>query len=380
MFNVGLIEQPLHTRHTPTAVVDLSYLIALGSGADSFWLPDHLNSLFPPAVMTTKYIGTARLVSDIDAHYDPWTMLGHLVARNRLGRRRLGVGVTDTGRRNPAVIAQAAATLHLLSRGRAILGIGTGARTSNEPYGVDWSKPVARFEEAVATIRTLWNSGGDLITRDSPFFPLHNAAFRLPSYRGTWPDIWIASHGPRMLRATGRYGDGWLPAAFNYRPKDYAAGLQIVRSAASDSGRDPMSVTAAGFFMVMTGHSRSQIDEALNAPPIKAFALDIPGRLWARHGARHPLGEDFTGAQDIVPQILDEQTVLSMTADVPTSLLREAILTGTPAEVVEQAAEWRDHGLQYAVISNLSGLQRSLSRGLSASLPFSRILRGLRRL
>ena len=52
---------------------------------------------------------------------------------SRSGRLRLGVGVTDTGRRNPAVTAQAAATLHLLTRGRAILGISTGEREGNEP-------------------------------------------------------------------------------------------------------------------------------------------------------------------------------------------------------------------------------------------------------
>ncbi|MCV7409258.1 photosystem I reaction center subunit VIII [Mycobacterium florentinum] len=380
MLKVGLIEQPLHTRCAPTALVSLGYLSAVGTGADSYWLPDHINSLFPPAVMTPKYVGAARLVSDIEAHYDPWTVLGHLVARNQWGRRRLGIGVTDAGRRNPAVTAQAAATLHLLTRGRTILGIGTGARASNEPYGVDWSKPVARFEEAVATIRALWDSGGELITRDSSFFPLHNAAFRLPPYRGTWPRIWIASHGPRMLRATGRYADGWFPAAFQYRPKDYAAGLQAIRSAASDAGRDPLSVTAAGMFFVLTGYNRDHIDEALNAHPIKAIALNSSARVWARHGVCHPLGEDFAGGQDIIPQTLDEQKVLSLTADVPTSVLRETLLAGTPAEVVEQVAEWRDHGLQYAVMSNVSGIQRSLSRGLAASLPFSSILRGLRRL
>ena len=139
-------------------------------------------------------------------------MLGHLAARNRLARLRLGVSVTDTGRRNPAVTAQAAATLHLLTRGRAILGIGTGEREGNEPYGVDWSKPVARFEEALATIRALWGSGGELVNRDSPFFPLRNAVFDLPPYREKWPEIWIAAHGPRMLRATGRYADAWFPA------------------------------------------------------------------------------------------------------------------------------------------------------------------------
>jgi phthiodiolone/phenolphthiodiolone dimycocerosates ketoreductase len=380
MFKVGLIEQPLHTRYSPTALVSASYLTAIGTRMDSFWLPDHINSLFPPSVMTSKYVGTARLAPNIDAHYDPWTVLGHLVSRNRWGRRRLGIGVTDASRRNPAVTAQAAATLHLLTGGRTILGIGTGARASNEPYGVDWSKPVARFEEALATIHALWNSGGELVTRDSPFFPLRNAVFGLPPYRGTWPDIWIAAHGPRMLRATGRCADGWFPAAMMYRPKDYAAGLEKVRSAASDAGRDPMSITAAGLFFVMTGRSRNEVDEALGSHPMKAFALNAPAELWARHGASHPLGDDFTGAQDIIPQTLDEESILSMTTDVPPSLLREILLTGTPGDVIEQIADWRDQGLQYAVISNISAIQPSLRRGLAASLPFSRILRGLRKL
>lgn len=380
MFKVGLTEQPLHTRYSPTALVSASYLTAVSTGMDSYWLPDHINSVFPPAVMTTKYVGTARLAPNIDAHYDPWTVLGHLVARNRLGRRRLGIGVTDASRRNPAVTAQAAATLHLLTRGRAILGIGTGARTSNEPYGVDWANPVARFEEALATIRTLWNSRGELVSRESPFFPLRNAAFGLPPYRGTWPEIWIASHGPRMLRATGRHADGWFPASITYRPKDYAAGLETVRAAASDAGRDPMSITAAGLFFVMTGRSRDEVDEALHSHPLKSFALNASAKVWGRHGASHPLGDDFTGAQDIIPQTLDEQTVLSFTADVPTSLLRELILAGTPGDVVDQVAEWRDCGLQYPAISSVSGLQRSLGRGLAASVLLTRVLRGLRKL
>jgi phthiodiolone/phenolphthiodiolone dimycocerosates ketoreductase len=235
MLKVGLVENLVHTRYGPTALPRASYLTAVATGMDSFWLPDHLNSLLPRAVMTPKYVGAARLVPDVDAYLEPWTMLGNFAARNRLGRLRLGTAVTDVGRRNPAVTAQAAATLHLLTRGRAILGIGTGEREGNEPYGVDWSKPVARFEEAMATIRVLWNSGGELVTRDSPFFPLHNAIFALPPYRGKWPEIWIAAHGPRMLRATGRYADAWFPAA-TARPKNYAAGLEKVRAAASDAG------------------------------------------------------------------------------------------------------------------------------------------------
>jgi phthiodiolone/phenolphthiodiolone dimycocerosates ketoreductase len=379
MLKVGLAENLVNTRYSPTALPRASYLTAVATGVDSFWLPDHLNSLFPRAVCTPKYVQAARLIPDIDACLEPWTVLGNFAARNRLGRLRLGTSVTDVGRRNPAVTAQAAATLHLLTRGRAILGIGTGEREGNEPYGVDWSKPVARFEEAMATIRALWNSGGELVTRDSPFFPLHNAIFALPPYRGKWPEIWIAAHGPRMLRATGRYADAWFPALTN-RPKDYAAGLEKVRAAASDAGRDPLSITAANWFFVVTGGSRGEVDDALGSTAQKAFALNAPGEVWARHGARHPLGDDFTGGQDLIPQVFDEQTVLSYTADVPISIAKESFLTGTPDEVIEQAAEWRDHGVDYPVLANISAMQPSLRRGLAAMVPFARILRQLRRL
>ena len=379
MFKVGVAEFAFNARYSPTALVRGSYLVAVAARTDSFWLPDHLVSLSPRSIATPKYVGAARIVPKIDALLEPWTVLGHLAARNRFGRLRLGIGVTDTGRRNPAVTAQAAATLHLLTRGRAILGIGTGERENNAPYGVDWSKPVTRFEEAVATIRALWDSGGEPVTRDSAYFPLRNAVFDLPPYRGKWPEIWIAAHGPRMLRITARYADAWFPA-FIMRPTDYAAGLELVRAAASDAGRDSMSITPASFRFVLTGSSREEVDEALSSPIAKSFALSMPAEAWTRHGVRHPLGDEFAGLQDLAPQMLDEQTALSYTSDVPLSLLKEGAFTGTPAEVIDQAAEWRDHGLRYVVLCNASAMQPNLRRGLAASVPFARILRGLRKL
>ena len=342
-------------------------------------MPDHLNSLVPRSIAKPPYLGTAQLAPRPDAILEPWTMLGHIATRNRVRRLKLGMAVTDTGRRNPAVTAQGAATLHLLTKGRAILGIGTGEREGNEPYGVDWSKPVGRFIEAMATIRALWDSDGQPVTRDSEFFPLHNATFDLPPYKGKWPEIWIASHGPRMLRATGRYADGWFPAAIFHRP-DYKACLDVVRTAASDAGRDPTSVRAANFQYIVTGRSRDEVDEALNAVPLKAFALLAPAAEWQRHGGRHPMGDDFGGFQDIVPQVLDEQTVLSYTAEVPESLLRSRLLNGTADEVVDQVAEWRDFGLEYGVFANASSMQPSLKSGLAASAPFVQILRKLRKL
>ena len=378
-FRVGMYENIVNARYSSAAVVRADYLAAVAGGVDSFWVPDHLNSLFPRSIYTPSHMGAARLVPKIDAYLEPWTVLGYLAGKNRFGRLRLGVSVTDAGRRNPAVTAQAAATLHLLTRGRAILGIGTGEREGNEPYGVDWTRPVARFEEALATIRALWNSSGQLVTRDSEHFPLRDALFDLPPHRGRWPQIWVAAHGPRMLRATGRYADAWFPG-FLFRPKDYARGLESVRAAASDNGRDPDAITPAAFLSIITGWRNDDVEEALDSAVVKAFALNASAEVWARHGAEHPLGSDFSGAQDNVPHSLDEQTALSYAAKTPRSLLSEMYIAGTPADVVEQIAEWRDHGLRYPVIANASMLQASLRKAVVSTGPLIKLLRALKKL
>ena len=378
-FRVGIMDFNLVSRPTAESLTRVGYLNALANRIDSFWVPDHLNGLFPRSLWKQKYCGATKLVPTLDAYMEPWTMLGHLAARNRVGRMSLGVSVTDTGRRNPAVTAQAAVTLHLLTRGRAILGIGPGEREGNQPYGVDWSKPVARFEEAMATIRALWGSGGQLVNRDSPYFPLRNALFDLPPYRGKWPEIWIGAHGPRMLRAAGRYGDGYFPG-FPHRPQDYAQRLDVVRAAASDAGRDPMSIIPAVFMPVVTARSRGDVDEAIDSEIVKFWGLSASDEDFRRHGAQHPLGAGFSGAQDLMPFNMDEQTALSYVAQVPSALLRETTLTGTPEEVIEQAARWRDCGVRHVVLVNAGPLQRSLRKGLASVQPLNKIIRGLKRL
>jgi phthiodiolone/phenolphthiodiolone dimycocerosates ketoreductase len=376
---VGLASEPLNTIVSPTAVMKANYLTAVSSRIDSLWVPDHLNAMLARAVATPANFGMAKVVPKADAYLEPWTMLGHLAARNRLGRLRLGIGVTDAGRRNPAVTAQAAATLHLLTRGRAILGMGVGEREGNAPYGVDWRRPVDRLEEALATIRALWNSRGELVTRDSPYFPLRDAVFDVPPYRGRWPQIWIAAHGPRMLGITGRYGDAWFPG-FPQTPGDYANGLQLVRTAASNAGRDPMSILPAVWLFVITGRSRDDVDAVLDSDIAKSFALNISANFWTRHGSEHPFGKDFAGFSDVLPQTLDAAEVLAAAAAVPRTLMEAAFLTGIPDDIIDQAAAWRDHGVRYIVLGNLSVLQPSLSRALRSGVPLSRILRGLRKL
>ncbi|BDT91827.1 phthiodiolone/phenolphthiodiolone dimycocerosates ketoreductase [Nocardia sputorum] len=378
-FRTGVMDSGVYTRFAPDLQFRGSRSVAMAGGADSLWVTDHLPSILPASIWKPRHVGITRLAPHADGIYEPWTALGYLAAQNRLARLRLGVGVTDAGRRNPAVTAQAAATLHHLSRGRAILGIGTGIRDNNEPYGVDWTAPVGRFEEALATIRALWDSHGSLVNRDSPHFPLRDAVFDVPPYRDTRPEIWVAAGGPRMLRAAGRYADVWFPG-FAQRPHEYRHRLELVRAAASDAGRDPLSVAPAAVFSVLTATRPAEVDALVESVGARALTLCAPGEMWTRHGATHPLGEDFTGLQDYLPQTLDERTVLDYVEKVPPSLVREFCLTGTPEEIVEQVADWRDHGLRYAVLMNLSAIHPNITHGMISNAPLVATLRKLKKL
>jgi phthiodiolone/phenolphthiodiolone dimycocerosates ketoreductase len=64
---------------------------------------------------------------------------------------------------------------------------------------------------------------------------------------------------------------------------------------------------------------------------------------------------------------------------VPESMLRGSILNGTPDEVLDQVAEFRDCGVEYAVLTNVSIVHPSLRKAMASTAPLLKILRGLRK-
>ena len=56
--------------------------------------------------------------------------------------------------------------------------------------------------------------------------------------------------------------------------------------------------------------------------------------------------------------------MLSYARRVPVSLVKEGLLNGARQEVIDQAAEWRDHGLRYLVVANVSIIAAQPSEGL----------------
>lgn len=136
-FGVGVMDvASVAAQPAPDLIARAGYLATAADRIDSNRIPDHINGLIPRALWTRKYLGAVRLVARADAYAEPWTLLGNIAARNRLGRLRLGVGVTDASRRNPAVTAQAVATVHPPHARPRDSGHRAREREGNEPYGV----------------------------------------------------------------------------------------------------------------------------------------------------------------------------------------------------------------------------------------------------
>ncbi|WP_328334235.1 MULTISPECIES: TIGR03557 family F420-dependent LLM class oxidoreductase [unclassified Streptomyces] len=145
---------------------------------------------------------------DVQGHSPfAWTVLGTIAARTeRIG---LATGVTcPTVRYHPAIVAQAAATLALLSDGRFTLGVGSGERLNEHITGEGFPNSVAerhaRLREALEIIRLLWSGG--YRSYDGRYLKLDDArVFDLPP---ELPDIAVAAAGPVAARIAAELGDG----------------------------------------------------------------------------------------------------------------------------------------------------------------------------
>ena len=217
------------------------------------------------------------LVSVQDHPYNPqfldaWTLLTTIAATTT--RVRVFPNVANLPLRPPAMLAREAATLDILSGGRAELGIGTGAFwDAIEAMGGPRRSPgeaVAALREAIGVIRALWTPGrGARLTGDH--YSLHGAR------PGPFPvhdiGIWVGSYKERMLRLTGELADGWLPSS-PYAPPEQLAGMNaIIDDGAADAGRAPRAVRR---LYNISGSFAGSGAEFLQGPP-KVWAEQLTG-------------------------------------------------------------------------------------------------------
>ncbi|MGE3194682.1 MAG: glucose-6-phosphate dehydrogenase (coenzyme-F420) [Dehalococcoidia bacterium] len=153
-------------------------------------------------------------------HFLPWRETGGhapfalawmAAVGERTERVMIGTSVlTPTFRYNPAVIAQAFATMALLAPGRIMLGVGTGeALNEIAVSGREWpefKERSARLREAIDLMRRLWTET-DVDFDGQHYTTVGATIFDKPS---TPLPIYIAAGGPQMAKYAGRAGDGFI--------------------------------------------------------------------------------------------------------------------------------------------------------------------------
>lgn len=336
-----------------TLPLDLSVLPSLDSGRyHSIWLPDHMVSFWPDSIWTPEFTDLATVSASPHRHLDAMAVAAAVAVQTK--NVQIATSVVDTVRRHPASLAQTALTISHLSKGRFILGLGSGETENTVPYGFDFSKPVSRFEEAVKVIKLLWETDGP-VDFEGQFYKLHHARLDTEPFEGRFPKIWMAAAGPRMLDICGRYAEGWWPAGA-YTPEDYAAKLKVIRESAEQAGRDPMAIVPCQLVFSLIATDDAELAQILEAPLVKAIVLQLSAEVMRQHGFEHPLGDGWRGYQDIQPGVLPRERILDMLKKVNVRAIRSIIPTGTPHQIARIYKSFAEAGMRVPKILDYSGM------------------------
>jgi phthiodiolone/phenolphthiodiolone dimycocerosates ketoreductase len=361
-----------------TLPLDLSKLDLLDSGRyHSIWLPDHMVSFWPESIWTPEFTDLATVSPSPHRHLDAMVVAGAAAALTK--NVPIATSVVDTVRRHPSLLAQSALTIQHLSRGRFILGLGCGETENTVPYGFDFAKPVARYEEALRVIKMLWASDGP-IDFSGQFYTLRHARLDTEPYEGRFPPIWGAGSGPRVLGIIGRHCDGWWPAGA-YSPEDYAEKLEAVRDAAEQAGRDPMAITPAIIWTCLIADDDAELAKILEAPLIRAYyVMQTPAALMRQFGFEHPLGDDWRGYQDITPEALPRERVFAMLKKVSIDSLLKLVPHGSSKQIARILKGYIEAGLRvpkildYGSMAGLRFAARSAQKVLDAEDELMRLV------
>jgi alkanesulfonate monooxygenase SsuD/methylene tetrahydromethanopterin reductase-like flavin-dependent oxidoreductase (luciferase family) len=137
--------------------------------------------------------------------------------------------------RNPAWLANAAATLDHISGGRLLLGIGAGGYEAEFiSYGYEWlpsAERVARLAEALDVLDAMWSG----LAFTGRFYRCDGTADCPSPLQQPRPPVWIGGKGDALLRVAARHADVWNAPLL--APEQVAERADRLRLMCADAGR-----------------------------------------------------------------------------------------------------------------------------------------------
>lgn len=282
-------------------------------GLDSVWVSDH----FQPWRLEGGHAPSSL----------PW--LAWVAARTE--RVTLGTSVlTPTFRYNPAVLAQALATLACLAPERIVLGVGTGEALNEIAVGSitegewpEFKERFARLREAVRLMRALWTQ--DRVSFEGEFFRTEDAAIYDRPEQAV--PVYVAAGGPVVARYAGRVADGFICTSGKGEALYRDSLVPAVEEGLEKAGRDPATIDR----MI-------EIKLSWDPDPERALANT---RFWAplslsaeqKHSIHSP-GEMERAADELPIE----------------QVARRWVVASKPEEVVEALRAYTDLGFSHLVL------------------------------
>lgn len=222
---------------------------AEGAGFRSLWVMDHLYQL--PA------LGGAD-----QPMLEAYTLLGALAARTETAT--LGTMVTGVTYRNPALLAKIVTTLDVISKGRAVLGLGAAWHDlEHTGYGFDFppvGERMDRLEEALQICRAMFER--DHVSFDGAHYRTDDARNLPRPVQAGGPEILVGGGGERRtLRLVAQYADA---CNLHGDPDGIRHKLDVLHRHCADVGRDPAEIRVTRLATLVITTSAQQTGELQN--------------------------------------------------------------------------------------------------------------------
>jgi F420-dependent oxidoreductase-like protein len=267
---------------------------------DSIWVFDHFHTVPVPTQ---------------EATHEAWTLMAAYAAAT--SRVKLGQMCTCMAYRNPAYLAKVAATVDVISGGRAQMGIGAGWYEHEwRAYGYGFPKAgdrIGMLDEGVQIMRQLWTEG--TATLDGQHYQVNGAICRpLPLQDGGVP-LWIAGGGEkRTLRIAARYASY---TNFDSTPEGFRRKSEILAQHCAEVGTDFGAITRSANYNVVLGETEKDVQDRLAWMKDHLLRCGVP-----------------------------ENTVENRIRE-----FANGTLTGTLEQIAERLAQLSELGMSYAVLN-----------------------------
>ena len=172
---------------------------------------------------------------------DTFTLIADLAART--DRIRFFPDVANLPLRGPTMIAKAAASLDVMSRGRFELGLGAGAFW-DAVAGMGGPRrrageSIEALAEAMRIVRAVLD-GERVVRGTGPHYPVPGyPPGPAPAHR---VELWVGAYRRRGLGLIAEVGDGWVPSLGYLPPAGYRRAAAWLDEAATRAGRDPRAI------------------------------------------------------------------------------------------------------------------------------------------